>query len=577
MQREIGFISKYQNKTWLHLAVILLFAYLSLVLPIQILGPPSALDMETDLRFASAFQEAFASGHLFPSWANDNFGYGSIGIRFYPPLSLFLLAITQLLTNDWFAALTANLYLWLVVGCLGIYTFVKEWGTPAQGLLAACLYTIVPQHVAEVFQAFAFAEYAAWAILPFCFLYVTRICREGTWKDTLLFAVSYSLLILTHIPTTVIASFCLPVYVLSVVNWRKFRQIFVLLISALGLSLLATAFRWVMLLNELAWVQHNSPENYRSGIYNFESWMFPNSMINHTFGFLEIAARIFDVTIILTLAFTIPAFIYLFTSSRNKPIFNRKVLVASLITAVFSFFMLSKLSFYVWSNIVLLQKIQFPTRWLSVLSVFSIVSFSLTMPMLLRNFPRSPRLIIYPGLALIVAILLFNVSELIIPSAPLSAAQIAQIEVKMKTEPIWKSWWPIWAKDMALENSERVLAGSRGFEVTTWATESKEFTVKPGNAQSVVVKSFYYPFWKATVNGQPVEPGMDENGVMTISIPAESSRVRLDFQEPQMYDAANAISLVTWLTVLCVFVVVYGLGYFRSVRRSLPRTEYDYS
>jgi uncharacterized membrane protein len=359
MQAVVTFAKSHRNDRWLHFVAILSFCYLSLVLPIQIIGLPSAFDMVTDLRFASAFQDGFASGHLIPSWANDNFGYGSIGIRFYPPLSLFLLALTQLLTNDWFTALTVNLYFWLIVGCFGIYMFVKEWGTPGQGLLAACLYAIVPQHVAEVFQAFAFAEYAAWSILPFCFLFVTRICRGGTWKDTLLFAVSFSLLILTHIPTTIIASFCLPVYVLSILDWLKFRQIFVSLCSALALTLLATSFRWVMLLVELTWVQHNSPENYGSGFYNFNSWMFPNRMVNHSFSFLDIAARIFDQTIVLTLLLTIPAIIVLRTSSVVKTTSTRKVIFGTLITAVFSFFMLSRMSYYVWSNIVILQKIQF--------------------------------------------------------------------------------------------------------------------------------------------------------------------------------------------------------------------------
>jgi len=577
MQQVIGLIKNYQNKTRIHIAAVLLFGYVSLVLPIQIIGLPSAFDMVTDMRFASSFQDAFASGHLFPSWANDNFGYGSIGIRFYPPLSLFLLAVTQSVINDWFTALTANLFFWLFVGCLGVYLFVRTWGTPGQGLLAACLYAIVPRHVGEVFQAFAFAEFAAWGILPFCFLFVTRICRGGTRKDTILFAVSYSLLILTHIPTTIIASFCLPVYVLSVMDWRNFKKIFVSLLSALAFTLLATSFRSVIVLNELGWVQHNDPENYGSGFYNFNSWLFPNVMVQHSFIFLNVAAWLFDITTVLTLAFTIPAFIYLFTSSTDKLGSNRKVLFASLITVAFSFFMLSRLSYHVWDNIVILQKTQFPTRWLSVVSLFCVVSFSLSAPILLKRFPKFRRLVIYPGLALVVAILIFNVGELIIPCEPLSDDEMTQITVQMKAEPIWKSWWPTWANKKAFDVSDRVLAGGRAFEVTSWHAESKEFTVQPGKAQSVVVKSFYYPLWKASVNGQPVEPGIGENGVMTIPISAESSQVRLDFHEPNIYIVANAFSLVTWLVLLGYFAVAYGRNYLPTVSRSLSRREYDYS
>jgi uncharacterized membrane protein len=558
MENLLEFAKNQRNDSWLHFVVILLICYVSLVLPIQIIGVPSALDMETNLRFAAAFQDAFASGNLFPSWANDNFGYGSIGIRFYPPLSLFLLAVTQLLTNDWFVALIANLYFWLLVGCVGIYLFVKEWGTPVQGLLAASLFAVVPQHVAEVFQAFAFAEYAAWSILPYCFLFVTRICRGGTWKDTFLFAVAFSLLILTHIPTTIIATFSLPVYVLSIVDWRKFRTVSVSLISALVITLLATSFRWILLLKELTWVQHNGPENYEPGFYNFNSWLFPSSMMSHSFLWLETAGRVFDVTIVITLLLAVPAFFYCFTSSDNKSSSNRKVIAASLMTAIFSFFMLSRMSYYVWSNIVFLQKIQFPTRWLSVLSLSCVVSFALAMPKLLREFPRYSRLIIYPALAVVVAMMVHNAAELVIPSGPLTNHEMARIDVKLKSEPIWKSWWPVWAKKEALENSERVVAGPRGFEVTSWEPESKEFTVLPGKAQTIVVKNFYYPLWKATVNGQPVVLGLNENGVITIPISAERSTVRLSFEEPLIYGIANAISFVTWFVLFGILVVVYG-------------------
>jgi hypothetical protein len=573
--RKIG---RLMESGWVHLACILLFCYLAFALPVQLLGLPSGFDMLTNVQFAVAFQDAISTGHLFPSWANDNFGYGSIGIRFYPPVSTFFLAVTQLLTNDWFTAFLINIYVWIVAGCVGMYLFVKEWGTAYQGLLAAALYAIVPQHLSEIFQFFMFAEFAVWGVLPFCFLYVTRVCRGGSRVDTILFAVSYSVLILTHLPTTIIVSLCLPVYVLLLTDWSKYKQVLVHLLAAIGLTLLATAFRWVVLVDELTWIAHNGPEHYGSGYYDFSLWLFPNILATRSAFLYVLTSWLFDISIVLTIALLIPALIVVLqrSESRNEP--ARRLLIGSLAIAFFAFFMLSRPSFYVWENITLLQKLQFPWRWLSVMSMFCVVLFSLSVPYLVSKFTRFERLIAYPALALVVTIALFDITQIIIPSAPLQTAKMEQIDEKVKTEQIWRGWWPTWAKEEAFEKTELVLADGRKVEITAWDLESKDFVVQVGEPMNVRVKNFYYPLWKATVNGQTTEISKDVNGAITIPVSAEASRVHLYFEEPLINNVAYGVSLVTWLFPLFLLPVYYWRKYVALInRRPLLDEEFDYS
>lgn len=569
---------KFQSSNVLCLAFLFLFCGVSFTLPLQILGLPSGFDMLTNIQFATAFQEAISAGQLFPSWADDNFGYGSIGIRFYPPLSSYLLALTQLLTNDWFTAFLTNLYLWMFAGCAGVYLFVKEWATPWQGLLAAMLYAVVPQHLAEIFQFFMFGQFAAWGVLPFCFLYTTRICRGGTWVDAALFSVSFSLLILTHLPTTIIVVFCLPIYTLFLIDWLHFKRIIIQLLSAIALTLLATSFRWVMLVSELSWIAHNGPEHYASGYYDFSLWLFPNVLATRSLFLYVMTSWLFDIAIVLTIALTIPALVVLCRGSEEQNKSVRKILIASLATALFAFFMLSRPSFYVWNNFVLLQKIQFPWRWLSVLSMLCVVLFSLSLRPLILKFQRFQRLVAYPALALVVTIILFDITQIIIPSAPVPSAEFAEIEQKIKTEQIWKGWWPTWAKEKAFETNERVVAGSRRVEISGWERESKEFVVQPGEPVNIGVQIFYYPRWKATVNDSAVEIGMDENGSITIPVSSEVSRVRLYFEEPLIVNAGYVVSLVTWLFPVGLMLVIYARKYIRLTgRRPLLEEEYDYS
>src|SRR5688572_28678214 len=107
------FIRENYERSWFLITVILLFCYVWFALPLQIWGVREGFDMLKDIRFALTIQDAISAGQLIPNWANDNFGYGSVGVRFFPLLSYYTLAIAHLITNDWFTAIVANLYLWM--------------------------------------------------------------------------------------------------------------------------------------------------------------------------------------------------------------------------------------------------------------------------------------------------------------------------------------------------------------------------------------------------------------------------------------------------------------------------------
>src|SRR5204863_1745759 len=108
-------------------------------------------------------------------------------------------------------------------------------------------------------------------IIPFCFLFVTRMCRKGTQFDVLLFALSYSLLILTHIPTTIIVSLCLPIYVLLVMDWRRYVNVFARLAVAIALTIAATSFRWITIVGEFNCLAHNVLK-WVSGYFLYSKW-----------------------------------------------------------------------------------------------------------------------------------------------------------------------------------------------------------------------------------------------------------------------------------------------------------------
>ena len=559
MRKITDFFNAGFHKDWFCFAVVALFCLLPVAIPMVLYGIPYTPDVDTNLRFAVAFSDASANLHFFPDWANDNLGFGSIGIRFYPPIALYVLSFVEMLTRNWFDAIWISLTIWMVVGCAGVYIFVREWGTPAQAMMAAIIYAVVPQHLTDVYQWFLYSEFAAWGVIPFCFLFVTRICRRQQWIDVFLFAIAFSTLILLHLPTTMIASLSLPVFVLTVFDRRHLRKTVLQLVVSIGLALAASAFYLVNVVSEVQWLTHNDPE-YTAGYFAYTQWLFPNILIPHKLFIQVMTARLFDITIVLTAMLLVPAVIYLIKHFRSPNGPAKKVILALTATGLFSLFMLSRLSSFVWFYLTILQKIQFPWRWLSIVSLMSVLSFALSLPLLITRYKDQARIFAYAALSVIVVMSLMDLTQIVLPSEPVSRLKISAVVAEFPSKPIWLGWWPVWAKDAAFENRAKVTTRNRSVDVSKWEPEEREFTVQPGEGQDLRIATFYYPYWKAKVNDQVTEVGKDDNGAITLPVTGESSRVRLYFEEPPVYRVAGWLSLLTWAFLILV------IGY--HVRRS---------
>src|SRR5215510_2965555 len=125
----------FNNKT----ALLLILAVVScLMLPMAFLGIPENYDLLQHIRFANTYLQSFNDGHLIPVWgSDDNFGLGSIGVRFYPPLVYVFLALTRALIGNWYDAFWMDSFFWMFVGCVGIYYWTKEWLSEPQAFFAA--------------------------------------------------------------------------------------------------------------------------------------------------------------------------------------------------------------------------------------------------------------------------------------------------------------------------------------------------------------------------------------------------------------------------------------------------------
>jgi hypothetical protein len=547
--------SQLHSAPWLSHVIVTAIALLVISVPIGFRGLVVSNDTPMHLTLAHEVRANMASGNLLPSWTWENQGYGGLGTRLYPPLTPYSLALTSALTGDDAGAVLLYFVGWTIVGCVGIFLFVREWSDPLTGILASACFALAPYHLFDIFQYAFLAEYAATALLPFVLLFLTRICRRGEPTDVIPLSIFTSLLVLSHLPSTIMMLLALPVYACFVLDWRIALRATLLFSGSCVITALVTAFYWLRLASEFRWVSHYD-ERYMSGMFAYDKWLFPDFLLDGGSGISGFAmVSNFDRLSILSVLILIPPLVWTVLRRYRAPSEADPVIRASTATGVFAFFMVTVASSPVWSSLTLLQRIQFPWRWLSVVSVAAVAAFALTLRVLSEREGRISRVIAISSISLLLLVALYDVRQNFVLTKTVTFAEFDTV-MQTKAAPSSPAWWPIWAHERALDVSQKVIAGGRSVQIESWRNNSRRFSIAEGPATNARVATFYYPYWRARVNGSPAEVSNDENGALTLPIGSNAAYVQLEFHEPEIYRAGELASMLASLAVGLAAILV---------------------
>jgi len=111
---------------------------------------------------------------------------------------------------------------------------------------------------------------------------------------------------------------------------------------------------------------------------------------------------------------------------------------------------------------------------------------------------------------------------------------------------------PLYRSDAPLDRLDRsYLPDGAQVKSASFGANRADLTVISPEAAQLVFHIFYFPGWRATVNGQEVVPfPVSERGLLGIAVPAGESEVRLRFGETPIRLVAD------WLSVLGVAVTL---------------------
>lgn len=511
---------------------------LAVIVPMFIWGVPSNLDLSNHFRFTLPFYDAIAAGTPYPGWlAESNNGYGDPSFRFYPPALYYVLAAARFVFGNWYDATIATFALLSIASGLGMYFWANSiLRDSSRAAWAAFFYALAPYHVNQLYQATMLAEWAGSAILPFCFAFVERVCEDGRRRDIAGLAVSYGILVFTHLPLAVIGSLALLVYALARINGPSQLVQLTKLAVGVALGLAATAIYWVTMITEMRWIRVNDVEPIASVDYRLNFLLSTLSPDNLNVWWMNILA-------LMTLLLCAPI-LFFFTRDAAP---QRRLARPAMILTAFAIFMSLPLSRPIWSVFPPLQETQFPWRWLSIVSIGIALLAAVSLPLLMENTNRIKRLVIFGAMSISMA---FTLSHIVREAQYLTPAKFANTLAGVRGTASVNYWIPIWARSNPRSmNSEVEAPGARAVTVTSWQPQQRQFSVAAGAATDVRVKTFYYPHWTATANGTTLPARPDADGALLISVPADATTVNLDFREPPRTRVSGVVSFAGLLFI----------------------------
>ena len=532
------------------IVTVILLVSLLLISPVLFYGCPNgSADLIHHLQIANAYVDSLRNGVLLPDWVTpENHSYGAVTVRFYPPLMHYTLAIFRLLLGNWNLALFAAFSLWLFIGGIGVYywsrdLFNSEW----QAMAAAVLSLFIPYHLIHFYNASMFGEFAAFSILPFGFLFARRVCIGGI-LNVIGLSICIALLILSNLPQTIVGGLCIGIYSLFYLTKAKWpRQITLLFLSGVG-GLALSAFYWVRVVVEMPWIVISQPPYDPD--YDYRNHFLLNSLNLDNQGVWFVSLIFAGSVTVVIIALTV--------SAKHKELRTSRELWLIVVLFLVGSFMLLPLSKPIWDAFTSLQRVQFPWRFFSIVSLTHVILTALALGFITsENWrARRPAVLILSGLVIIMMI--FSVKQIILGAAYVEPERFASLPETSASAKGLLHWRPIWANDKTSKIKDLVIAGGREASVGESTGENREILVAGGEPVRARLAILYYPLWKASINGESV-PVESDGGAIAIDLPATPSHLLLTFAEPgyslvSRYVSLAALAALSILFVVCIFI-----------------------
>lgn len=523
------------TKGWLFVLVIL---SLVPILDLWKTGLPITHDGPDHVARIANFYQSLSEGNLIPRWAgNLNWGYGHPILMFLYPLPSYVASFFHAVGFSLVDSTKLVFAVSYIASILAMYLFASTaWGA-SSGIIAAALYGYAPYRFVDLYVRGALGEHMAFVSPPLILwgLLVLSKSKGSSFTSQLAISLGVTGLILSH---NAVALMMLPLIFLygAYLVFFEVKDRFHFLVLGtwcLVLGFLLSAFFWIPAFFEGKYTLRDIVIK-GDFITRFVPWQwFFISPWNYGGG------NEFTKEVGIGNWFAVLGSLVVFFHTKETKI--RWLIVGLFAMFTASLFLMVLVSHPIWDTITLLQKFQFPWRFLSVSVIVSSIMGAIT----LAYVPKR--------LHLFIAFCLLSIT--VITTVSMWRAKAYEVKPEKYYSGIYNSTTdtgessPIWSvrfmerrpKAMyeAIEGEAMIVSGFRN-------STRHEFTVSAKTDARIVDNTLYFPGWSVLVDDQKIPVEFQDptyRGLMTFRVSAGEHRIVVDFRETKLRKMANVLSL----------------------------------
>lgn len=517
--------------------VILLFISIIPLLGLLHPGLPKGHDTPDHVARIANFYQSFSEGNLVPRWAgNLNWGYGHPILMFLYPLPSYIASLFHAVGFSFVDSTKLVFGVAYIASLLTMYLFASTaWGA-LPGLFAAVLYGFAPYRFIDLYVRGAIGEHVALIFPPLIFYGLLRMARNN--RETLggvIAALGMAGLLLSHNAVALMMLPLILMYVLYLYFFEAKNRIrFLSLVTCfLSLGFVLSAFFWIPAFFE---GKYTLRDIVTKGDFSarFVPWQwFFVSPWNYGGG-NEFTKEIG----ILQWVSIISAFIIFF---RIKSRGVKWFIGGSLVSIVLSLWLMTDSAGFVWEKFTLLQKFQFPWRFLTI----SVLLSSLLGGFVVSHIPKKitvPVIVGFVGLIFLSTWGMWSAKEYMVRNDDFYRSIYEGTTDTGESSPIWSIRFMEHRPKVVYEAIEGEAMIVPGFRNST----RHEFTVSAKTDARIVDNTLYFPGWSVLVDDKkiPVEfQDPDYRGLMTFLVPAGEHRIMVIFTDTKLRKVANVLSV----------------------------------